>query len=54
MALAILTSKQLQMTNGLSKMHIDESSELEKTDEKDKQGGFDKITKSNLTQKRLS
>ena len=51
MALAMLTSKQLQMTNSLSKMHIDESSELEKTDEKDKEGDF---TKSNLTQRRLS
>ena len=42
------------MTNGLSKMHIDESPELEKTDEKDQGGDFDKITRSNLTQKRLS
>ena len=42
------------MTNGLSKMHIDESPELEKTDEKDKGLDFDQITKSNLTQRRLS
>ena len=54
MALAILTSKQLQMTNGLSKMYIDESSELEKTNEKDNGGDFYKITKRNHTERRLS